>query len=779
MRSISVHPSAILTWALASSEACLAGSPRIEPIHFLVAILKIVDDAYQRDVEELNLDPEIIHSLGDAVSQARAALCVSDEEVTEARRGLRGALMDGVSPIPVRRLHRSKASRVLFARAAMRAVEESSAELTVLHLLQELLDHLPEGAMRDYAERKVVHPHFDTEMVSQRPPFEGPQLGPVARKAGSKTPTIDSMGRDLTALAAEGRLPKVVGRRREMTKMARYLLRTTKNNVLVIGDAGVGKNAIVEGFAQRLASGDVAEPLQKLRIVQLSVADLVSGTKYRGDMEARVQGIVSEATQDANLVLFLDEIHLAIGAGTGSEAPMDVGNILKPALSREDFRIIGATTSDEYERHIKRDKAFLRRFQILRVSEPTKEVALQICGEWARRIEEVHKVKIEQEAIEAAVELSDRLIRDRSLPDKAIDLLENAATFVKVTTLSLAPATMTKETLSVGRDEIAAVLEEQHGISVAASEVLDPNSVDALLRQKLVGQDDVISALVETLTALDVRTEDREKPLAIFMFTGPTGVGKTYTAELMGRALFGNGDRAVGRFNMNEYKERHELARLIGAPPGFVGHEEYGALFRFAETVPQGLILLDEMEKAHPEIQDYFLQIFDKGQARDSRGRQVDFRRHLVIMTCNLVPVSGMGRKLGFRLREEDEVGQKDEQQPLQELRSYFRPEFLARIDRIVSFRGLTAEDYNALFDRKLADLSDQMRSQRGITLEVAGEVREKLSILAMEQGEGARGFEALFKRLLLAPLHIHLEEVEGEAAVRVSWKEDAPAFSA
>jgi len=743
----------------------------------MMSILKIIDDAHHKDVEDLGIDLEIIQSLNDIVASARAAIGLSDDDITSARRGLRKALLENASPSPLRMLHRSQASRILFNLAVQRAIEEGSDELTLVHLLEELLEHLPNGAMRDFGNRKLVNPQLPSISTDAMVASHGPQIHPMSTRRGSKTPTIDAMSRDLTALAREERLPQIVGRKREMTAMARHLLRTMKRNVLVVGDAGVGKTAIVEGLAQRLVSQDAPENLRSLRIVQLSVADLVSGTRYRGDMEERLQRIIAEATSNSNLVLFLDEIHLAIGAGACIDAPMDVGSILKPALSRDDFRCIGATTTEEFERYIKSDTAFLRRFQVLRIQEPSEQEALQICREWARRIERIQGVVIGEEAIEASVQLSARLIRGRSLPDKAIDLLENAATFVKVSSLTKQISAPAKEPQRVSRKEIEVVLEEQYGKSVAASMVFKPDEVKSTLQTELVGQDDPISALVEALAALEAREEDGSRPLGVFMFTGPTGVGKTFAAELIGRALFGGGGKAFGRFNMNEYKERHELARLIGAPPGFVGHEHYGVLFRFAESNPQGLILLDEMEKAHPEIQDYFLQIFDKGEARDSRGRLVDFRRHLFVMTCNLVSTASSGRRVGFRVKEVEQA--KEELKDLDaQLTAHFRPEFLARIDRIIAFRMLTIDDYQVLFNRVLEELQDRVKRDYRITVEITDEARRFLCERCADQKEGARGFIRLFERVLAAPLIEHVKRGEGKSVVRLCWENDALRFS-
>lgn len=598
-------------------------------------------------------------------------------------------------------------------------------------------------------------------------------LEPAIRHA---TPNLDLFGRDLTLLARDGRLVPVIGRRKEVRNLARFLQRTSKRNVIVIGEAGVGKTAVVEGLAQRIVSENAPEFLRELRVVQVSAADLVAGAKHRGDMEERIQGVLREATSDPNLVLFVDEIHLMMNAGTGGGGPMDLANILKPALARDDFRCIGATTTEEYERYVKGDAAFMRRFQVLRVPEPSPDEALEICRSWARRIEEIQGVVFEEDAVQAAVSLSAQFIRGRSLPDKAIDLLENTAASVKISSLSVHAAVPTKVLPRIRRSEIEIVLEEHYGISARASGVLDASRVERELSESIVGQEEAIEAVVATLAG-SARKDDASRPLAILLFTGPTGVGKTYAAECLARALFGASSGALGRFNMNEFKERHELARLTGAPPGFVGHEQAGALFGLAEAHPQGLILLDEMEKAHPEIQDYFLQIFDKGEAIDSRGRKADFRRYVIVMTCNL-SVAGVDKSpIGFHAATpapREGVSGPD----ASELLHHFRSEFLARIDRVVPFRALTPRDCRVLLDRRIAQFVEEIAQRHAVRLEVTEEARGQLSILLADQPEGIRGFGRVLEDLLVSVVlgfcaggpkarGIHVDWLDGKLACR------------
>ncbi|MCL4523608.1 MAG: AAA family ATPase [Acidobacteria bacterium] len=611
-----------------------------------------------------------------------------------------------------------------------------------------------------------------SEKASQVAP-ETDKVRPVAPRPAMQraTPGIDLFGRDLTALARDARLAPVVGRNKEVKNLARFLQRTTKRNVIVIGEAGVGKTAIVEGLAQRIVAENAPQFLRELRIVQLNVADLVAGAKHRGDMEERIQGILREATSDPNLVLFFDEIHLMLSAGTGGGGALDLANILKPALARDDFRCIGATTTEEFERYVKSDAAFMRRFQVLRVPEPTPAEALEICRKWARRIEEIQGVAFEEDALQAAVTLSSQLIRGRALPDKAIDLLENTAAFVKVSSISLHAAVPTKEAPRIRQAHIENVLEEHYGISASAAKVLDVSAVQREWDEQIVGQAEAGKAIVETL-ASSARKDDAARPLGIFLFTGPTGVGKTFAAECLARTLFGASADALGRFNMSEFKERHELGRLIGAPPGFLGHEQPGALFRYAESHPQGLILLDEMEKAHPEIQDYFLQIFDKGEAMDSRGRRADFRRYLFVMTCNLIVAPGDKSRIGFHAG--------DEQQRLDaskataaKLLSHFRPEFLARIDRVIFFRALEESDFRILLDRRIASVTLEIAERHHTRLEVSDTARERIAALGAGRAEGIRGFEKIVEDFLISDVMNFCKSGPKKAVLRVEWMDD------
>ncbi len=973
-----LHSSVQLAWAIASHEAYLSGSSKIDPVHVFVAVLQILDDAFHEEAERLDLSAEDIAELRNFADDGRQLLGFSPEEVTRLRRSTQRSMHSPDPSDRPRRIQRSDRVRGLFKLTEGVARGEKSPEITVRHLLRALLsypspdlvgvvpgkpatkpdftwetriqrfsDHFEasritillsdiedsmalksrygdrEGAkifrahdhvFRDELEGREgaqeiktlgdgfllafsseeeavrfalrvqaalrTHPQLsklpvrvrigvctgdilqratpgstasdpifgitiDTasrisslavgdqilidrsvygaahESISANPPsgvgevawqsygdyelkgLDAPleifEVGEVGQAAFSKpsgpgrpapnllapspgpaadtpslgspltgatpTPSLDLFGRDLTQLAREGRLAHVVGRRQEIRTLARHLQRTTKRNVLVIGDAGVGKTAVVEGFAQWITSLEASDPFHRLRILQISVADLLAGAKYRGDMEERIQGILDDATANPDVVVFFDEFHLVMRAGGGDGAP-DLANIMKPSLAGEDFRCIGATTTEEFEQHVKSDAALMRRFQVLRVPEPTIEEAVEICMRWARRIEEYQQVRVEDDAVEAAVTLSADLVRGRSLPDKAIDLLENAATLVKVSSLSTRLVVPTKEELIVTRKEIELVLEEQYGIPADASRGLDPQRVREELSEKIVGQADAIGALVQTLsTSMHARKVDR--PTAVFMFAGPTGVGKTFAAECLAAALFPGEADGLCRLNMSEFKERHEIAKLIGAPPGFVGHGRPGALFLHVEKHPQGVILLDEMEKAHSEIQDYFLQIFDKAEAMDSRGRSADFRRQIFVMTCNIFVGEAAHPHMGFQSTE-----QESSHALKTKLAQHFRREFLARTDRIIEFRPLGRADFMLLLETMARDLKADLEENHGTRLEISEGAKEMICELGEQQEEGARGFIRLFERHIMAPSLDRAASGPGDGTIRVEYLE-------
>ncbi|MFG2966153.1 ATP-dependent Clp protease ATP-binding subunit [Streptomyces sp. NPDC048288] len=592
--------------------------------------------------------------------------------------------------------------------------------------------------------------------------------GPDTRRR-TNTPTLDKYGRDLTEQAGQGRIDPVIGRDDEIEQTIEVLSRRGKNNPVLIGDAGVGKTAIVEGLAQRIADGDVPEVLSCRRVVALDLPGVVAGTRFRGDFEERLTTIVNEIRAHSDqLIVFIDELHTVVGAGGGGEGgAMDAGNILKPALARGELHIVGATTLEEF-RKIEKDAALARRFQPILVPEPTVPDAIEILRGLRDRYEAHHQVRYTDEALVAAVELSDRYLTDRRLPDKAIDLIDQAGARVRLgaRTKGSDVRAMEREIEQVTRDKDQAVADEQYEratqlrdritelktritevsgedeadegqhLEVTAEAIAEVVSrqtgipvssltqeekerllgLEAHLHHRVIGQEEAVAAVSEAVLRSRAGLASPHRPIGSFLFLGPTGVGKTELARALAEVLFGSEDRMV-RLDMSEYQERHTVSRLVGAPPGYVGHEEAGQLTEVVRRHPYSLLLLDEVEKAHPDVFNILLQVLDDGRLTDSQGRTVDFTNTVIVMTSNLGSdvINRRGAGIGFGPGGEEATEEARREQVLRPLRDHFRPEFLNRIDEIVVFRQLTGEQLRQITELLLEHTRRMLHAQ-GIT---------------------------------------------------------------
>jgi ATP-dependent Clp protease ATP-binding subunit ClpC len=637
------------------------------------------------------------------------------------------------------------------------------------HILFALAVNPESGAGRILSAARVTPDVLRGAMLAQGvPPAQGGAPGSGGRSA---TPALDEFGRDLTALAREGRIDPVIGRDEEIDQTVEVLSRRTKNNPVLIGEAGVGKTAIVEGIAQRVVDDDVPETLAGSRVVQLELSGVVAGTRYRGDFEERVKRIIDEIRDHGSeLIVFIDELHTIVGAGAGSEGGMDAGNMLKPALARGELHVIGATTLDEYRKDIERDAALARRFQPILVSEPTVDDAIGILRGLRDRYEAHHQVRYSDEALVAAVELSDRYITDRFLPDKAIDLIDQAGARVRLRTGTRGadlrnlerradelqrdkdqavtseqyerasqlrdeigeirqqiermerrsrPAAEQAEVPEVGAADIAQMVSRVTGIPVHQ---LTEEEKDRLLRLeqhlhgRVVGQDEAVVAVAEAVRRSRAGLGDPQRPVGSFLFLGPTGVGKTELARALAEALFGEDSRMI-RLDMSEFSERHTVSRLVGAPPGYVGYEEAGQLTEAVRRRPYSVVLLDEIEKAHPDVFNILLQILDDGRLTDGQGRTVDFKNTVLIMTSNLGSdlITRRGSALGFAGPTASSAsGQQDAvaDQLRRRLRESFRPEFLNRIDEIIVFRQLDKAELRQVTELLLEETRRRLHAQ-------------------------------------------------------------------
>ncbi|MER5577786.1 ATP-dependent Clp protease ATP-binding subunit [Streptomyces massasporeus] len=632
-------------------------------------------------------------------------------------------------------------------------------------------------------------------------PPEAPEVPQSERPRPTNTPTLDKYGRDLTELARQGRIDPVIGRDQEIEQTVEVLSRRGKNNPVLIGDAGVGKTAIVEGLAQRISEADVPDVLLGRRVVALDLTGVVAGTRYRGDFEERMNNIVGEIRAHSDqLIIFIDELHTVVGAGSGGGdgSSMDAGNILKPALARGELHIVGATTLEEYRR-IEKDAALARRFQPIMVPEPTPADAIEILRGLQDRYEAHHQVRYTDEALVAAVELSDRYLTDRRLPDKAIDLIDQAGarvrlrartkgTDVRALERELEQLTRDKDQavadeqyeqatqlrdrivelkqriteaggdsevdegqdLVVGAESIAEVVSRQTGIPVASLTQEEKDRLLGLeehLHQRVVGQDEAVRVVSDAVLRSRAGLAAPDRPIGSFLFLGPTGVGKTELARALAEALFGSEDRMV-RLDMSEYQERHTVSRLVGAPPGYVGHEEAGQLTEVVRRHPYSLLLLDEVEKAHPDVFNILLQVLDDGRLTDSQGRTVDFSNTVIVMTSNLgsEAITRRGAQTGFAAGGADADEEARREQILRPLREHFRPEFLNRIDEIVVFRQLTTEQLRRITNL-LLDRTRSLVQDKGITVTFTDRAVEWLAERGYQPEYGARPLRRTIQR--------------------------------
>ncbi|MEL7070383.1 MAG: ATP-dependent Clp protease ATP-binding subunit [Cyanobacteria bacterium J06581_3] len=640
-------------------------------------------------------------------------------------------------------------------------------------------------------------------------------LGETAEVSGSsgsqgrtKTPTLDEFGANLTQMAADGKLDPVVGRQKEIERVIQILGRRTKNNPVLIGEPGVGKTAIAEGLAQRIGNNDVPDILEDKRVVTLDIGLLVAGTKYRGEFEERLKKIMDEIRSAANVILVIDEVHTLIGAGA-AEGAIDAANILKPALARGELQCIGATTLDEYRKHIERDAALERRFQPVMVGEPSVEETIEILHGLRDRYEQHHKLKILDEALDAAAELSDRYISDRYLPDKAIDLIDEAGSRVRLLNSQLPAAakdldkelrqvlkdkdnavrsqdfdkagelrdremeikaeirtiaqtkkeedaaTETKENSpQVTEEDIAHIVASWTGVPVqklTESESEKLLHMEDVLHQRLIGQDEAVKAISRAIRRARVGLKNPNRPIASFVFSGPTGVGKTELAKSLATYFFG-AEEAMIRLDMSEFMERHTVSKLIGSPPGYVGYNEGGQLTEAVRRRPYTVVLFDEIEKAHPDVFNMLLQILEDGRLTDAKGRTVDFKNTLLILTSNIGSkvIEKGGGGLGFELEADQAESQYNRIRSLvnEELKQYFRPEFLNRLDEIIVFRQLTKDEVKEISVILLKEVFSRLGEQ-GITLEVTEKFKDRLVEEGYNPSYGARPLRRAIMRLL------------------------------
>ena len=727
----------------------------------------------------------LIREGGGIAAKALEAIDVSFETIEKGVESLVGSGSKEVGPI----VHYTPRAKKVIELSVDESRKLGHSYIGTEHILLALIRE-GEGVAARVLNNAGVSLNRARQQVLQLLGSNDSSVGNQGTSSSASTPTLDSLARDLTEVAREGTLDPVIGRSKEITRVIEVLARRTKNNPVLIGEPGVGKTAIAEGLALQIVNNEVPEILRDKRVMTLDMGTVVAGTKYRGEFEDRMKKVMEEIRQAGNIILFIDELHTLIGAG-GAEGAIDASNILKPSLARGELQCIGATTLDEYRKYIEKDAALERRFQPIQVDEPTVEETILIIKGLRDRYEAHHRVKITDEAIDAAAKMSDRYISDRFLPDKAIDLIDEAGSKVRLRSYTTPPnlkeleakleairheknaavqsqefekaasfrdkeqkmkeeleKTKTewkekqgKKESEVTVNDIAEVVAMWTGIPVAKiaeTETAKLLNMEELLHERVIGQKEAVTAISRAIRRARAGLKDPKRPIGSFIFLGPTGVGKTELARALAESMFGDEDAMI-RIDMSEYMEKHATSRLVGSPPGYVGYEEGGQLTEKVRRKPYSVVLLDEIEKAHPDVFNILLQVLEDGRLTDSKGRTVDFRNTVVIMTSNVgAETLKKNRYVGFNLQDGERDYEDMKAQMLEALKKAFRPEFLNRVDEMIVFHSLEKEHLREIVSLMSNELTKRL-AEHDIVLELTDEAKLKITDVGYDPEYGAR----------------------------------------
>ena len=739
--------------------------------HILVGLLKEKEGTAGRILEEFNVEEDALRQLIEELI-APSEVLVTEKAPEYSPRALR-----------------------VLERSVQEAENQKEAQAGTEHLLVAMLKETDCVATRLLYTMGVniqkLYVTVLTAMGIENPTAEELQGGrnQKTQKSGAATPTLDQYSRDLTVMAAEGKLDPVVGRDREITRLIQILSRRSKNNPCLVGEPGVGKTAIVEGLAQRIVSGLVPDSVRDKRVVVLDMSGMVAGSKYRGEFEERIRKVIDEVRVNQGILLFIDELHTIIGAG-GAEGALDAANILKPSLSRGEIQLIGATTLEEYRKYIEKDAALERRFQPVTVEEPTEQETLEILKGLRPYYEKHHGVRIEDEALEAAVRMSVRYINDRFLPDKAIDIIDEALEIkirellnqkeeaIKLADLSRAKRIQQEQNeaeeqiekyrkkevrrnkrknLTVNENSVADIVSDWTKIPVKRLTEGETKRLAALekeLHKRVIGQEEAVKAVAQAVKRGRVGLKDPNRPIGSFLFLGPTGVGKTELSKALAEAVFGS-EQAMIRVDMSEYMEKHSVSKMIGSPPGYVGYDEGGQLSEKVRRNPYSVLLFDEIEKAHPDVFNILLQVLDDGHITDAHGRKVDFKQTIIIMTSNVGAQAIIEpKKLGFMSQDNEKQDyERMKSGVMEEVRRLFKPEFLNRIDEIMVFHPLKKPEIRKIVNILLKNLEKRCAEQMGIQLKITDSVRDYLAESGFDSKYGARPLRRAIQNKLEDPM--------------------------
>lgn len=727
-----------LAWELGSAEANVLKQKYFSEDELLIGICSIEKISLLIKQNQINFNQEYADDINTENNELNDFFSEVNIKPTTIRRSIRELKGEGESTSEGIMLHRSDSCKSIFAEAENIAINMKSDTIRCIHILKAIINNPSDIIKTSFEENNLdldkLKTHLDTKMESKNTNL-------------SSNGILVKYGKNLTQLAREKKLTPIIGRDEELLQVIRTLNKHKKNNPLIIGEPGVGKTALVNGLAIKITDGSMNDFLKDKEIIEINMASLVAGTKYRGEFEEKITNLINETKENPNIILFIDEIHTILGAGSASGS-LDASNIIKPALANGDLVLIGATTLFEYRKYFETDPAFERRFQPIILNEPSPENTLLILNGLKESYEEYHNVKISKEAIDAAVNLSLRYIPDRNLPDKALDVIDEACSRKLIPKLDITNS-LQIETV-VGEDDVRTVISDWTGIPITneSSQLEKAQKIEDFLKSKIVGQNQAIEKVSKRVKKAYAGIHNPEKPLAVFLFLGPTGVGKTYFSKTLATFLF-DSEKSLIRVDMSEYKEEHSISKLIGAPPGYKGSDEGGFLTNAIKNNPYSIILLDEIEKAHPKIFDVFLQTFDEGRLTDGKGNTVNAKNCIFIMTSNIQLETNQDYNIAFG-RTKENINTID---VLDNLAQVMRPELVNRIDDVITFSSLTKSDNESLVNLYVNELNERIFSEKSIKLKVKSPVYKYLVDKGYNKNFGARYLKRTVEKTLEYPI--------------------------
>lgn len=745
-----------LAWELGSAEATNLKQEFFSEDELLIGICSIEKMAFLIKENKINFNQEYADIINSENNELNDFFSKVNINTTKMRRSIRELKGSGEFESESILLQRSDTCKNIFDEAEIIAITMNSDNIRCIHILNAIINN-PSDIIKTFFENNDIDlenlkAHFNNKNNSNNIKLSSDSI-------------LVKYGKNLTDLAKKGKLTPVIGREEELLQVVRTLNKHKKNNPLIIGEPGVGKTALVNALAIKISDGSMKNLLKDKEIIEVNMASLVAGTKYRGEFEEKITSLINETKENPNIILFIDEIHTILGAGSASGS-LDASNIIKPALANGDLVLIGATTLFEYRKYFEKDPAFERRFQPVVLDEPTAESTLFILKGLKENYEDYHNVKISDEAIEAAVNLSVRYIPDRNLPDKALDVIDEACSRKLIPKLDITNS-LQIETI-VGEEDVRTVISDWTGIPITneSSQLKKAQKIENHLKSKIVGQNQAIEKVSKRVKKAYAGIHNPEKPLAVFLFLGPTGVGKTYFSKTLATYLFGN-EKSLIRVDMSEYKEEHAISKLIGAPPGYKGNDEGGFLTNAIKNNPYSIVLLDEIEKAHPQVFDIFLQAFDEGRLTDGKDNTINAKNCIFIMTSNIQLETNQDYNVAFG-RTQDNINTID---ILDNLAQVMRPELVNRIDDVIIFNSLTKADNEALVNLYIDELSERIYSEKSIKLKIKSSVYKYLVDKGFNKNFGARYLKRTVEKAIEYPISdmIVNDEVKSGDIIEIS----------